>query len=885
MNIDPNVYPNTYHISVNDAISGINVISFSKNMAVGIIDGDTPMGEPLNNSNCYAGFDPNAKNVDCGQNLQCSLSVNPNNNNQLRLRSIYSKGKTNLRWMIKTVSSGNNVTSYILRWTNIPGTYQTIITPFNRNNQQTFYSQITKNTQNCYEGGSFSAVYDVFPVTEIDIDKIQVVPRFDITTLNFTQWDSDGNPTSQSVGVSRRYYNEIKPEDNTPQGEYYNADLWEKGFYDEFDENGKIISRTYVSGCECNLYYGSKRPNYNNTFSVTNNNMNNSYWNADGNRVVPNYTVMGLFPMREYYDELSGSVMLGTYPGIQFAQDPTYYQSDNIRFTYSGNAAISSMSPAQGSNMLQRGNTGNSTISLNTDSDSLTIANTLICPRFVGNGEIEKTSNSTKFLFNEDGTTIQEGNNIFGVVRESYSIKYLWATIASWGIWVVSKGSFATDEDYTIGTDFPDYLYHGEVLENGTTTGVMLQGEDTSEIPVWENIEYEPITPGPSPEDGDDQGSNTGSVIRPTTLGVGGTNGFITQYSLTAAQIAEIGRLLWYKFSDASAVEQYVKNYMFFTVSTTGTLNLSNLLDYFVSLRVYPFPLINVPSHAAAGQDMWIGAGIVPLTFSTNLHTINNYADYIDAGSCTIPRYYNDFRDFAHTQIMLYLPYCGTVQLNPADVVGSTLHAQYAVDFATGGVTAYVDCTTWDGSQFVIAVLTGSIGADIPLTASNAAQIAARIAGDALNFAGTVGEAISSDVGRSAQAIGSAATGDVVGAAIGVANTYAGRIGGALDVAQTGLQIATAEGVKMPMLSGGRGFGSFGAPQTAYVQIRRGIYAEGQQPPQGFKEAYGEAYAKPVQVSSCAGFTVFANVDTSGLQCDAMEREQVKKMMQAGIYI
>ena len=234
---------------------------------------------------------------------------------------------------------------------------------------------------------------------------------------------------------------------------------------------------------------------------------------------------------------------------------------------------------------------------------------------------------------------------------------------------------------------------------------------------------------------------------------------------------------------------------------------------------------------------------------------------------------------------MLYLPYCGTVQLNPADVVGSTLHAQYAVDFATGGVTAYVDCTTWDGSQFVIAVLTGSIGADIPLTASNAAQIAARIAGDALNFAGTVGEAISSDVGRSAQAIGSAATGDVVGAAIGVANTYAGRIGGALDVAQTGLQIATAEGVKMPMLSGGRGFGSFGAPQTAYVQIRRGIYAEGQQPPQGFKEAYGEAYAKPVQVSSCTGFTVFANVDMSGLQCDAMEREQVKKMMQAGIYI
>lgn len=393
--------------------------------------------------------------------------------------------------------------------------------------------------------------------------------------------------------------------------------------------------------------------------------------------------------------------------------------------------------------------------------------------------------------------------------------------------------------------------------------------------------EYAPEDKPPYTPTQEDEGSNTGDdITRPTTLGVGGTNGFITQYSLTATQMAEIGNLLWLSFIDPD----YYKNFLF-ALATTGTLNLSNLLDYFVSLRVYPFPLINIPSHAAAGNDMYIGAGIVPLGFTSTLHTINNYADYIDAGSCTIPRYYNDFRDLTHTQIMLYLPYCGTVQLNPADVVGGTLAAKYAIDFATGGCTAYVDLTTFDGRKYPIAVLSGSIGADVPLTASNAAAIAARIAGDALNFAGTVGEAISSDIGRSAQAIGSAATGDIVGAAIGVGNTYAGRIGGALDVAQTGLQIATERGVQMPMMAGGRGFGAFGAPQTAYVQIRRGIYAEGQQPRQGYKAAYGQSYDQPVQVSSCAGFTVFANVDTSGLQCDAMEREQVKKMMQAGIYI
>lgn len=455
-----------------------------------------------------------------------------------------------------------------------------------------------------------------------------------------------------------------------------------------------------------------------------------------------------------------------------------------------------------------------------------------------------------------------------------------------------------------ISPGFADYVNYNDTVPS-ITDPIYARVSDTNEFVTetvsgyrecifdlrpWQRINYKiqpDIAPYDSadkppytPQDQDEQGSNTGSVVRPTTLGVGGTNGFITQYSLTAAQMSEIGELLWLSFINPD----YYKNFLF-TLTTTGTINLSNLIDYFVSLRVYPFPLINVPSHAAAGQDMWIGAGLVPLHFTNNLHTINNYADYIDVGRCTIPRYYHDFRDMAHTQIMLYLPYCGTVQLNPADVIGSTLHAQYAVDFATGSVTAYVDCTTWDGAQFVIAVLAGSIGADIPLTASNAAQIAARIAGDTLNFAGTVGGAVASDIGRSTEAIGAAAMGNVAGAAIGVAGALAGRVGGALDVAKKGLEIATADGVKMPMLSGGRGFGSFGAPQTAYIQIRRGIYAEGVQTKNAFKSTFGNEYQQPVQVSTCKGFTVFSNVDTSGLQCDATERDAVKKMMQAGIYI
>lgn len=377
------------------------------------------------------------------------------------------------------------------------------------------------------------------------------------------------------------------------------------------------------------------------------------------------------------------------------------------------------------------------------------------------------------------------------------------------------------------------------------------------------------------------EAENTGeSIIRPSTLGVGGTNGFITQYALDASQVAEIGRLLWLNFTNAD----YYKNFLF-TLSTTGTINISELLNYFISLRVYPFSLLNIPSYDAAGNDMYIGAGFVPLHFTDPIHTINNYADYIDAGTCYIPRHYNDFRDFVDTEVMLFLPYCGTMRLNAADVVGGTLHVQYAIDFASGGVNAYVDLTTHDGYQYPIGVMSGCVGADIPLTASNATQIAARIASGALNFANIFTDADKAHMNNRIGIAGNAMSGNLVGALSGVVNEM--NIYGDTynDIAHSVLNAPQAKATAMPMMSGGRGFGSFGQPTTAYVQIRRGLYAEGRTPSSTWLNTYANATDKPITVGSCKGFTQFSNVDVSGLSCTSDERSMIKSLLESGVYI
>lgn len=489
-----------------------------------------------------------------------------------------------------------------------------------------------------------------------------------------------------------------------------------------------------------------------------------------------------------------------------------------------------------------------------------------------------------------DAVRWAEGCNYFvnGVGRTDISIMrriFAWDDIYK----VLSiQMRYSTSNTYT--TDASKYYPH--ISPENEFLCELIPGTDLADLRPWQiagvsldaaSNTYEQNQKPPYEPDEDEQQNVGASVLRPSTLGVGGTSGFITQYVLTAAEIATLGRTLWTSFINPD----YWKNFLFSLALDTGSFDMSSLLDYFVSLRVYPFSLINVPSYAATGSpSIYIGSGMVPLTItgSSTLHTINNFADYIDAGACTVHSAYfhDDFRDFSNVEIMLYLPYCGTVQLNPGDVVGGTLHAQYAIDFATGGCVAYVDLTSADGISYPIAVLPGSIGADVPLTATNAGQIAARFAGDVINFASTVSSNATSDLNARANAATGAITGGASGAvsrsSIGAIAT--GGINAGLQHASQAFDMATRPAIGIPTLSGGRGFSSFGAPQTAYIQIRRGIYKR----PQTYDHTVGTPSSTSKTIGSLAGLVKGA-VDTAGLSCTADEAAEVRTLIAAGIIV
>lgn len=443
-----------------------------------------------------------------------------------------------------------------------------------------------------------------------------------------------------------------------------------------------------------------------------------------------------------------------------------------------------------------------------------------------------------------------------------------------------SLGIYATD--VTSNDEFLAQLKTGDIRDPDFKNGLRpwqyedFQSDefDPDDIPPYQPTPPTPPRPEPDPPTDEENGGD--DILPPSTLGVGATMGFVTQYCLNASQISELGALLWTSFTDPD----YWKNYMFSLALDTGSFNTSALLDYFVSLRVYPFPLLNVPSYAAWGQDMYVGTGVVPLHFTTSLHCINTFADWVDAGSCSIPFTFGDFRDY-NQEITLYLPFCGTVQLEPADVLGGTISAKYAVDFSSGACTAVVMIETWDGHNYPIAILPGQIGADVPLTATTAGQVAARLGSDVLNVAGILLDGAKGAAGAVAPMVAGAATENPAMIATGAAQMAGNNVNTVAGLAGQALNMATRPGIGAPMLSGGRGFSSFGCPQKCYVQIRRPFYDE----PTNYESTEGHPAAEQVIVSSCLGLARFVNPNVASIEAMEEEKEEIRRRLATGVII
>lgn len=213
----------------------------------------------------------------------------------------------------------------------------------------------------------------------------------------------------------------------------------------------------------------------------------------------------------------------------------------------------------------------------------------------------------------------------------------------------------------------------------------------------------------------------------------------------------------------------------------------------------------------------------------------------VQIGSLAIPKYYNSFLDYApYTKLTIFLPFIGFKELDTNVFMGKTLKLYYVFDFITGAVKAQIFandiyCMSFDATA----------GIDIPITASNRAQVEASYIKSALSVGGSI------------------ASGNPLVA-----------VGGLLESANAQYHYNT-QGTFSPSCG-------FHDTRLAYVIYDR--------PTAQYPTTYNHNCGKPCLLSrnlgSVSGYTeVDKGIELSGIPCTESERKEILDLITTGIFL
>lgn len=307
--------------------------------------------------------------------------------------------------------------------------------------------------------------------------------------------------------------------------------------------------------------------------------------------------------------------------------------------------------------------------------------------------------------------------------------------------------------------------------------------------------------------DDDEKDDETGDV----SVGIGVLT---STFKMTKERLIQLGQFLW----SSNIFDKF-------------SLVNNNPIENIISCKSIP---INTDG---ANQEIVLGN----VSTGVNGEKISNNFDKQTIGSITISEHYHNFLDYApYTNVILYLPYIGFKELDTTLVMNKTLQVIYTVDAITGGCLAQVYSNSVRLYEF-----TGNVGIDIPITASNRAQVEAGY--------------IQAGVGATASALG----GNVGSAVTSLLNSA------------TSQYHYSSTGNPSPMCVASTN-------RTCYVIIDRPNY----QNLKAFNHTRGRKCYLSKTISTLHGFTICdSNIDLSGINATQSELEELKEILSSGFYV
>ena len=453
--------------------------------------------------------------------------------------------------------------------------------------------------------------------------------------------------------------------------------------------------------------------------------------------------------------------------------------------------------------------------------------------------------------------------------------EYLITQCAYLGGYFTDKSSTATSGALN-DTD----MYLGIIESDGMTAGRYQRGAEIEPPDIsdpWTDIDFVPPEPDPDPNEYDDNTTvlnNVAVIPRFTTRYILSTNQITHAHGFLMSEIAaNVDSDFW------SAQKLYV----------------NNPIDVVQNVLLFPFDISNYQTDEPSYKDLTFGQ-LVDTDYSVQL----NREQYciIDMGGCTYyPKLGNNDKDFRnyppYSSATLYIPYCGSVEIDANLYMNHRINVKLIVDMATGSCLALVY-----RDNMVTDAISGTIGISFPITGIQSQTLAAaerqaetQLKMARINGAFTVANSVTGVSGGAAS--GAAAglmTGGLAGAiAGGIIGGASKMVSGAQNIINGVQDIKNAqydlEHIQVPYKTIGTATAStsWANERKCRLIIRRPLMMS--YDAENYAHNCGYACLKTATVGEFSGYTVFQTVNLDGITATETEKAEIFRLLQGGVYL
>lgn len=343
---------------------------------------------------------------------------------------------------------------------------------------------------------------------------------------------------------------------------------------------------------------------------------------------------------------------------------------------------------------------------------------------------------------------------------------------------------------------------YDKVTSGDGSTFTVKEGKDGSKIVTSDDDD------GYSDDKDDDEKDNDTSDVS-SGIGV-----LTTTFKMTKGRLQQLGRFLWGS-----------------NIFDNFSLICNNPIENIISCKSIPLSLDGSTQKIILGN---VDTGVNGDKVS------NNFAKQ-NIGSIAITEKYHNFLDYApYTNVIIYLPYVGFKELDTNLVMGKTLSISYTVDIITGGCLCQITSNNVKLYEF-----NGNMGIDIPITASNRAQVEAGYISSGIGIASSV------------------ASGNIVGAVTSLINSAESQYHYASTSSPNPMCVASTN-------------------RTCYVILDRPTY----QTLKSFNHTRGKKCYLTKTINTLKGYTICdEHIDLSGISATDSEKEELIKILSSGFFV